>query len=108
LESGGHILIQVPADPRLFGATDRAAGHVMRFLDSQLADTVQAAGLELVMLEPFNRLGVVGWRLQNALGSGSISPTTAKTFDLLVPLAKRLDSAGMGPGLSWLAVARVP
>jgi glycosyltransferase involved in cell wall biosynthesis len=108
VDSGGHILIQVPADQRLFGDTDRAAGHLRRFLESEVVDTVQAAGLELVMLEPFNRLGVVGWRLQNALGNGSISPATAKTFDLLVPLAKRLDSAGMGPGLSWLAIARVP
>jgi glycosyltransferase involved in cell wall biosynthesis len=108
VESGGRILVQVPADPRLFGDTDRAAGHVRRFIDSDLEDIVRAAGLELEMLEPFNRLGVIGWRLQNAFGRGSISPATAKTFDLLVPLAKRLDSAGLGPGLSWLAVARVP
>jgi glycosyltransferase involved in cell wall biosynthesis len=108
VESGGKILIQVPSDPRLFGDTDRAAGHVRRFLESDVIEVVRAAGLELVMLEPFNRLGVIGWRLQNALGSGSISPATAKTFDLLVPLAKRMDSAGMGPGLSWLVVARVP
>jgi glycosyltransferase involved in cell wall biosynthesis len=108
VDSGGHILIQVPADPRLLGDTDRAAGHVRRFLESDVIDIVRAAGLELLMLEPFNRLGVIGWRLQNALGGGSISPATAKAFDLLVPLAQRLDSAGVGPGLSWLAVGRRP
>jgi glycosyltransferase involved in cell wall biosynthesis len=108
VESGGKILMQVPADPSLFGDTDRAAGHVRRFVESDVVDIVRAAGLELLMLEPFNRLGVIGWRLQNALGGGSISPATAKTFDLLVPLAKRLDSAGIGPGLSWLAVGRRP
>jgi glycosyltransferase involved in cell wall biosynthesis len=108
VESGGTILIQVPAHPRLFGDTDRAAGHVRRFLEADVDDLVRAAGLELVMLEPFNRMGVFGWRVQNVLGSGSISPATAKTFDILVPLAKRLDAAGIGSGLSWLAVARVP
>jgi glycosyltransferase involved in cell wall biosynthesis len=108
IQSGGKILIQVPSDPRLFGDTDRAAGHVRRFDKGDVEDLVRASGLELVMLEPFNRLGVLGWRLQNALGSGSIAPASAKTFDLLVPLAKRVDSAGVGRGLSWLAVARVP
>jgi hypothetical protein len=108
IQSGGKILIQVPSDPRLFGDTDRAAGHVRRFDKGDVEDLVRASGLELVMLEPFNRLGVLGWRLQNTLGSGSIAPASAKTFDLLVPLAKRMDSAGVGRGLSWLAVARVP
>ena len=108
IESGGKVLIQVPADPQLFGETDRAAGHVRRFDRGEVEDLVRAAGLQLVMLEPFNRLGVVGWRLQNGLGSGGISPASARVFDLMVPLAKRLDSAGIGSGLSWLAVARVP
>ena len=108
IESGGTVLIQVPADPRLFGETDRAAGHLRRFNQGDVEDLVRAAGLQLVLLEPFNRLGVVGWRLQNGLGNGGISPASARVFDLMVPLAKRLDSAGVGSGLSWLAVARVP
>jgi glycosyltransferase involved in cell wall biosynthesis len=108
VESGGKILIQVPAEPGLFGETDRAAGHVRRFEKADIEDLVQSAGLEMVMLEPFNRLGIAGWRLQNGLSGGGISPTSARAFDLLVPIAKRLDSIGQGPGLSWLAVARVP
>jgi len=108
IESGGKVLIQVPADPHLFGETDRAAGHVRRFDQEDVEELVRAAGLQLVMLEPFNRLGVVGWRLQNGLGGGGISPASARVFDLMVPLAKRLDSAGIGSGLSWLAVAQVP
>jgi SAM-dependent methyltransferase len=108
LTARGHILIQVPADRALFGPTDRAAGHVRRFEKEEVADLVRATGLELLVLEPFNRLGVFGWRWQNAMGSGSISPASARTFDWLVPLARRVDSARTTSGLSWLAVARVP
>jgi hypothetical protein len=108
LEPGGKILIQVPAGAALFGPTDRAAGHVRRFERDELEDLIRSAGLELMSLEPFNRLGYFGWRLHHALGAGRISAAEARSFDLLVPLARRLDPILGGPGLSWLAVARVP
>jgi glycosyltransferase involved in cell wall biosynthesis len=108
LASGGNVLIQVPAQSALFGPTDRAAGHVRRFDREDLEDVVRSAGLELVSLEGFNRLGAFGWRIHDAMGAGRISVAEARTFDLLVPLAKRLDWLATGPGLSWLAVVRVP
>jgi glycosyltransferase involved in cell wall biosynthesis len=108
LRSGGKILIQVPADTGLFGSTDQAAGHIRRFDREDLEDVIRSAGLELILIEPFNRLGVIGWRLHHALGAGRISAAEARGFDALVPLAKRIDAVTSGRGLSWLAVARVP
>jgi glycosyltransferase involved in cell wall biosynthesis len=108
ISSGGHILIQVPADRDLYGATDEAAGHVQRFNRDELADIIRAAGLELVSLEGFNRLGRLGWKLHHAFGAGRITAAEARSFDLLVPLARKIDVIGTGRGLSWLAVARVP
>lgn len=108
LDSGGHILIQVPADPQLFGPTDRAAGHVRRFDRETLEDVIRSAGLQVVVLEPFNRLGAMAWRLHHATGRGHISAAQAHGFDRLVPIARRIDRLGSGPGLSWIAVARVP
>ncbi len=108
LDAGGNVLIQVPAGAHLFGPTDRAAGHVRRFDREDIEDIVRSAGLELVSVESFNRFGGLGWRLHHAMGAGRISATQAKTFDLLVPLAKRIDAIGVGQGLSWLVVARVP
>ena len=108
LDTGGNVLIQVPAGAHLFGPTDRAAGHVRRFDREDIEDIVRSAGLELVSVESFNRFGGLGWRLHHAMGAGRISATQAKTFDLLVPLAKRIDAIGVGQGLSWLVVARVP
>ena len=105
---GGKILIQVPAGKDLFGPTDKAAGHVRRFDRSDLEDLIRSAGLEEVLVQSFNSFGVLGWRMHHALGKGSISTAQARVFDLMVPLARLVDSAGVGPGLSWLAVARVP
>ncbi len=108
IESGGKILIQVPADKKLFGPTDRAAGHLRRFDRGDIEEIVRAAGLELTMLEPFNRFGVLGWRIHHALGAGRISSAEARGFDFLVPVARIVEAFGGGRGLSWLAVARVP
>ena len=108
VDSGGHVLIQVPAGKDLFGATDESVGHSRRFDRGELEDVVRAAGLNLVSIQSFNRLGRLGWRLHHALGGGRISAAEARFFDLLVPLAKRVDAFGSEGGLSWLVVARVP
>ncbi len=108
LDSGANILIQVPAEPKLFGATDRAAGHRRRFSRSDLEDLIRSCGLDLEMVEPFNRLGIIGWRLHHAFATGRISSAEARGFDLLVPFARRVDALFSSRGLSWLAVARVP
>jgi glycosyltransferase involved in cell wall biosynthesis len=108
VESGGHILIQVPAGPELYGPTDMAAGHVRRFDRQGIEDVVRSAGLDLVAIGEVNRLGTFGWRLHHGLGAGRISASEARLFDLLVPLARALDPILPGGGLSLLAVARVP
>ena len=108
VDSGGHILIQVPAGKNLFGATDVAAGHVRRFDREDVKDVVRAAGLELIALHSFNRLGRLGWRIHHALGGGRIRAAEARSFDLLVPLARRLDAVSSKGGLSWIAIARNP
>ncbi len=108
VRSGGHILIQVPHDRDLFGPTDEAAGHVRRFERDELADLVRWTGLELVSMKTFNRVGSVAWRMHHALGAREITTLDARGFDLLVPLARRLESLIPGEGLSLLAVTRVP
>jgi len=106
--SGGSVLIHVPADPALFGPTDVAAGHRRRYTEADLTDLIRSAGLELVWLRPFNILGRLAWQTHHGVGAGRISTIQARTFDLAVPLARRLDAMGSGPGLSLIAVARVP
>ena len=108
LDSGGHVLIQVPAHSDLFGLTDEAAGHSRRFGREELQDVIRAAGLEITRIEEFNRFGAYGWRINHGRSSGRISPFASRVFNLLVPVLKRLDGVLPGKGLTWLAVARVP
>jgi glycosyltransferase involved in cell wall biosynthesis len=108
VDPGGNILIQVPAGRDLFGPTDESAGHVRRFDQPDLEDLIRAAGLEMISIESFNRLGAFGWRLHQGIGAIRITTGEARTFDLLVPLARRIDLVSSGLGLSLLAVARVP
>jgi glycosyltransferase involved in cell wall biosynthesis len=106
--SGGHVLIQVPAGPELFGPTDEAAGHLRRFDRDSIQDVVRGAGLELIRIDEVNKLGAIGWKLHHARGSGTIDSSSARLFDWMVPLARALEPILPGPGLSLLVVARVP
>jgi SAM-dependent methyltransferase len=92
VRSGGSVLIHVPADAALFGPTDVAAGHIRRFSETDVVDLVQSAGLELVWCRPFNRLGRLAWRIHHALGASRITGVQARGFDLLVPIARRIDA----------------
>jgi hypothetical protein len=108
VDSGGHVLIQVPAGPELFGPTDVSAGHVRRFDRLGIEEVVRAAGLEIVSIGEVNKLGTIGWKVHHALGAGRIGSSEARLFDLMVPLARALDPILGGRGLSILLVARVP
>lgn len=108
LVSGGHVLIHVPADDRLFGRTDRAIGHLRRFNAKDLAAVIESAGLELSWVRPFNRLGRLGWRVHQLLGLDHLSVFESRLFGVLVPVARRFERLQIGHGLSVLAVARKP
>ncbi len=108
VESGGNILIQVPAHAELFGPADEAAGHTRRFETEELEETIRVAGLQVLWIKEFNRFGVLGWRLHQSLGASHIGRAEARMFDFLVPIARAYEALSPGPGLSLLAVARVP
>ncbi len=43
---GGHLIMSVPSNPRLFSVEDEMAGHFRRYQRSELADKIQAAGFD--------------------------------------------------------------
>jgi hypothetical protein len=57
-------------------------------------------------MEPFNRLGVLGWSVNRWAGRTSISPAQVSAFRLMLPLARSLERVDRLPGLSWIAVGR--
>jgi SAM-dependent methyltransferase len=106
LRPGGHALVLVPGHRWLFSAADEALGHHMRYSSSELREVLEGAGLEIIEMRQFNRLGVLGWMVNKALGRTDIGRLQAKAFGWLLPLARLLEKVEALPGLSWVAIAR--
>jgi glycosyltransferase involved in cell wall biosynthesis len=106
LKSGGTLNVMVPAHRWLFGEVDRRIGHRQRFEGSQLAGLLQRAGLEVETIEEFNRIGVIGWWLNNALGTSGFRVWQMRLFVVALPLARLLERIRFLPGLSLIAIAR--
>ena len=129
LAPGGSVWLSVPAHPERFAAADEAVGHLRRYSRQQLADLLDAAGLEPVRIDnigfPVGNLLEVG---RNVLArrrrrgeSATTAERTASSGRFLQPpdavgpviaavmaparLAQRPFRRGeRGPG--WVAVAR--
>jgi len=106
LQAGGHAIVLVPAHPWLFSAADEALGHHRRYTRRQLKRSLNEAGFDVVALDEFNRLGVLGWSANKGRGKSVVSPRQMRLYSLLLPLAKLVDRIGVGPGLSLIAVGR--
>jgi glycosyltransferase involved in cell wall biosynthesis len=106
LREGGHVLILVPAHDWLFSHADEALGHYRRYSRAGLVDLLEGAGLEVVSVREFNRLGILGWMVNKTLKRTNIGRLQAKIFGLLLPLARLMDRISILPGLSWIAIAR--
>jgi SAM-dependent methyltransferase len=111
-QSGGKLVLLVPAHRALFGAPDVAAGHYRRYEAADLRDALRRAGFDVVLLEHVNRLGALGWLIsarvfpQRNLNAAAVS-WQIRVFDRLIPLLRRLETFVRPPfGQSLLAVAR--
>jgi len=109
LQPGGHAIILVPADPRLYTGVDRALGHCRRYEPATLTERMRAAGFEIASCQGFNRLGALGWYVSgNWLGKETLSPGQMKLYERLLPLAKLCEQVPLLPHLSVIAVGRKP
>ena len=106
LRPGGTALILVPAHQGLYSAADLALEHRKRYSKGDLRQLAQKAGLEVVDLREFNRLGVVGWLFNKWVGRTSIGRLQSRLFGLLLPAARLLERMSFLPGLSLVMVAR--
>jgi glycosyltransferase involved in cell wall biosynthesis/predicted nicotinamide N-methyase len=108
---GGNVVVFVPGYPSLYGAFDRAVGHLRRYTPAMLRDAVEAAGLEATVLRPVNLLGGLAWWASVRVG-GQARPTPGlvKLYDrLVVPIVRASEQRFQPPfGQSLLCVARVP
>jgi glycosyltransferase involved in cell wall biosynthesis len=109
LESGGRLLLLVPALRSLYGSLDRALDHFRRYERAEILDKLRRAGFEIETSWFFNLFGVFGWYLNSrVLKRTTFPPVQLTLYDRLVPLF-RLESRWRLPfGMSLIAIGRKP
>ncbi|MGL4173627.1 MAG: class I SAM-dependent methyltransferase [Actinomycetota bacterium] len=109
LRPGGHFLVAVPADPRLWSAHDEAVGHVRRYTRQTLTAVLSEAGFELGPLRSWNVLlrPAVALRRRKTTGSDLDDPPALMNSALqAVITAERYLPVRSLPGVSLLVAAR--
>jgi glycosyltransferase involved in cell wall biosynthesis len=109
LAPGGHVLLFVPADQKLFGTMDTQVGHFRRYSRETLDAVLREAGFEVVKLTYQNIFGRFGWWLNGqVLRRQHLPAGQSKMFDYFVPIMRALEPKSPKNGLSLVAVGRKP
>lgn len=113
LESGGRLVLTVPALPWLWSDVDRRLGHVRRYTANAVESLVRDAGLEpLVLTYVFSWLVgpmLVGRRMLGQSGVGASWPVVDRLALVLTALERALVGRVRLPvGTTVLCVARKP
>src|SRR5207245_244733 len=94
----------------LYGAFDRAVGHVRRYTPRTLQRAIEDAGLQLTQLRPVNMLGAIAWWFAVRVG-GSTQPhaSLVGAYDrVVVPIVRAMERRVRPPfGQSLLCVANL-
>ena len=109
LVPGGHAIVLVPQDPRLYSSLDEVLGHRRRYTRASLRAALEAEGFVVERLLDFNRVTTPGWWLNGRVlkrrhfGRGQL-----KIFNVMTWLFRRLERVLPWSGASLIAVARKP
>jgi glycosyltransferase involved in cell wall biosynthesis len=107
LQPGGHCIIIVPAEPRLFTPLDQSLGHHRRYRPEELSDLMRQAGFEIVYQQQMCKAGAAGWWFNGrVLKRRELTPRQMIWFDRLWPVLKPLDRVLPWPGMSLICVGR--
>jgi len=111
LKPGGHFLVAVPADPKLWSAHDVAVDHVRRYTRPTLTGLLLSAGFELGPVQSWMVLLRPAVRLKRRTSTGSDlddPPGWLNTALYSVVVAERYLPVRRLPGVSLLVRARRP
>ncbi|MBC7595562.1 MAG: class I SAM-dependent methyltransferase [Kineosporiaceae bacterium] len=112
LKPGGHVLIAVPADPRLWSEHDVAVSHLRRYTRESLSKLFEEAGFVIEEVKSWNVLlrPVVAWKRRRPSNTGSdikaVSAPLNRALHIVVAMERYLPT-GKLPGVSLMLRARV-
>jgi glycosyltransferase involved in cell wall biosynthesis len=107
LSPGGHCVIVVPANPRLYTRLDSGLGHYRRYTIDDLRSKMQGAGFQVVFANQFCKAGALAWWFNGRiLRRSHLTPRQMIWFDRLWPLSRHLDNCLPVPGMSLMMVGQ--
>jgi glycosyltransferase involved in cell wall biosynthesis len=107
LAPGGHLLLQAPAMPELYGSIDRTLGHHRRYAREALTAQLAAHGLSAEDARYINLPGALAWYVYARLLGRSRTPSVqGRVNSLLVPWLRLERRLAPGRGTSLLVMAR--
>lgn len=107
LEPGGHCVIIVPAEPKLYTGLDKALGHYRRYTEEGLTQLMSATGFEIIYSRQACKVGALAWLVNGRLlGKRSLTPRQMIWFDRFWPLLQRIDRFLPWRGMSLIVVGR--
>jgi len=110
LESGGRLILLVPALKSLFVTLDVSLGHHRRYAKRELKQRLEKNGFVVEKCLYLNLLGIVGWFLNGKIFKRQmLSANQVFFYDKLIPFIKVIEKV-LGPpiGLSLIFVCRKP
>lgn len=109
LQPGGNLILMVPQHDALFSRLDKRFGHLRRYEQQQITQTLTEVGFEVRSVKDFNRLGFIGWLIfSRLLQENELPGSMMWMFNHLLPIAKRFEAFKFIPGVSIVAIARKP
>ena len=109
LQPGGHLILLVPANPRLYGTLDERVGHVRRYGRAELTEKVRDANFAVCRAFYFNSVGTLGWYMISRIRrQQAIDRRQVRLYDrFVVPILARAERLVRPPfGQSLIVVGR--
>lgn len=108
LKKGGYLILLVPAHIWLYGEIDKAIGHLRRYNQDQLNQSVKNIGFKIIKSRKINSLGAIGWLIAGKLFKDyAVKEYKLKLFNIIAPFLLTLENIIEPPiGTSILVIAR--
>jgi SAM-dependent methyltransferase len=109
LETGGRLLLFVPARPEIYGKLDSDMGHYRRYVKSELISKTEDAGFHVLDCHYANLLGYFLWWGRGRLSSTKSDSRFANFYDKFIVPLMYLEKYVLPPfGQSLVLIAEKP